>query len=85
MIISASKGGLIWGNSHAEGGIKGFVKNTGALLEMENGEAILNRNSMSMKTEIECTGTPAGIASKINEMGGGVGFSNDGNCEIKTK
>lgn len=63
-IQSMAKGGIIKGNSHAQGGVK-VNSNT----EAEGGEAILNKKSMSI---------PAfrSLASAINVAGGGVSFDN---------
>lgn len=85
MIVSAKQGGIIYGADHENGGIKGFVKNSGALIEIENNEIILNRKVSESDEIISCTGTPGGIASKINEMTGGVRFNDNANCEIKQK
>ena len=57
-----AKGGILKGPSHAQGGI--YLSN-GA--NVEGGEAIINKRSMA-NPQLR------GIASRINEMGGGVSF-----------
>lgn len=53
-------GGLITGPSHENGGV---------MRELEGGEAVINARSMSMPGV-------RGIASRLNELGGGVAFDN---------
>lgn len=78
------KGGLAYGNSHANGGIPLTVASTGQKIEIEGGEGVVNKKSMQMNTKLSFEGkkmTPCQIISKINQMGGGVKFK----CEdVKT-
>ena len=62
-------GGMVYGNSHAAGGVKFNVG--GRVVELEGGEAVINKKSTSMyRNEL----------SAINEAGGGVNFSTDSYC-----
>jgi hypothetical protein len=62
-------GGVFKGPSHEDGGIPVLNKTTGKMLEVEGGEAIINKNSTEMFKP---------ILSKINEVGGGVKFAEGG-------
>lgn len=75
-------GGYAVGPSHDEGGIPGYVKTTGQTIEFEGGESIINKRSMSMNEKVVCEGTPKGVASAVNMLGGGVKFSEEGTCKI---
>jgi len=80
-----SKGGLAYGNSHDKGGMPMVVKSTGQNIEIEGGESVINKRSMQMKDKVEFEGermTPCEVASKINEMGGGVKFKCEDVAEI---
>jgi hypothetical protein len=69
------KGGLTIGPSHAEGGIPMVVKSTGQKVELEGGEGVINKASMSDNRTYKVEGTPRQIASAINEIdGNGVQF-----------
>lgn len=81
--IDGTKGGLLEGASHRNGGIKGRLKSTGETIEMQGTESIINGNSMQMNERVVCEGTPAGVASAVNELGGGVEFNRNGSCIIK--
>ena len=81
--IDGTKGGILEGASHKKGGIKGRLRSTGETVEMQGKESIINSNSMQMKNIVECEGTPAGVASAVNELGGGVEFDRNGRCIIK--
>ena len=64
-----AKGGITKGKSHKEGGIPMVVKSTGQKVELEGGEGVINKRSMSDKTLHEFEGeklTKCEIASKIN-------------------
>ena len=76
-------GGYLVGNSHADGGIK--IQTPEGQIEAEGGETILNKRAMSLDDEFVCKGTPKDIASKINEMEGGVSWSDSGSCELVKK
>ena len=81
--VNGADGGLLEGKSHAEGGIKALVVDSGMRVELEGSEAILNKRSLAMNETIICQGTPKGVASAINELNGnGVKFSDDGTCKI---
>lgn len=71
------KGGLAYGNSHDNGGIKATVASTGQSIEYEGGEGVINKRSMQIEKTYTFNGkklTPCEIVSEINEMGGGVKF-----------
>jgi hypothetical protein len=76
-------GGLLVGNSHADGGIK--ITTPEGKIEAEGGEVIVNKRVMALDEEFVCTGTPKDITSKINEMEGGVSWSDKGSCRIVKK
>tara|TARA_R110002096_G_scaffold111202_6_gene242839 strand:+ start:2967 stop:6467 length:3501 start_codon:yes stop_codon:yes gene_type:complete len=59
-----AKGGMVYGNSHAQGGEKFAVG--GRVVELEGGEAVINKRSSAMF---------GGALSAMNEAGGGVSFS----------
>lgn len=76
-IFVYGKGGLLYGNSHANGGIPLLNKSTNSMIEVEGGEGVLNKRSMQMTKKMEFEGeklTACEIISKINVMGGGVKF-----------
>ena len=76
-----AKGGLTKGKSHKEGGIPMTVKSTGQKIEVEGGEGIVNKHSMSSDKKYEYEGkekTTCEIVSDLNQKeGDGVGFSCD--------
>lgn len=59
---NAKKGGLFVGDSHAEGGIPAIVTDTGQPIEVEGGEAIINKKATALHWE---------ELSKINQSAGG--------------
>ena len=70
-------GGITYGKSHAEGGIKVHNKGTGETLEVEGGESVTNKRTMAMTDKVEFNGekmTPCEVISELNQMGGGVAF-----------
>ena len=70
-----NKGGFTKGPSHKDGGIKMVVKSTGQSVELEGGEGVINKKSMSDNKTYKVEGTPRQIASAINEIdGNGVRF-----------
>ena len=84
-VFDGQKGGLLIGPQHTQGGIPTVVKVTGDKLNVQGGEAIINEANLQIKDQYNCTGTPAGIASAINELNGmGVKFADGGNC-VKIK
>ena len=73
-------GGITYGESHANGGIKVQNKSTGEMLEVEGGEGVVNKRSMASDKMIKLNGKQMSICeavSKLNEMEGGVKFSCD--------
>jgi hypothetical protein len=74
-------GGLTKGKSHAKGGIKMVVKDTGQKIEVEGGEGIINKYVMSDKRKYDFRGqkkTACEIASDLNQQtGDGVKFNCD--------
>lgn len=72
--LKAKKGILLKGKRHYEGGIP---------VEVEDGEMIINRKSGKIKDRIICEGTGEGIGSALNELGGGVKWSNEGKCKVE--
>lgn len=66
-VLPAKEGGMIQGNSHANGGVKFSVG--GAIHEAEGGEVIINRKSSAMYRP---------LLSQINQAGGGVAFAHGG-------
>lgn len=82
--VDASKGGIINGPSHENGGVKADTK-AGEKLELEGGEIILTAEVKNIQDKYVCEGTPSGIASEINsKIGSGVSFSDSGICRLKT-
>jgi len=68
-------GGIVKGKLHTEGGEKFKLKNTDTVVELEADEGVINRRSMLSREKMTVTGTPCEIASKINQVGGGVKFN----------
>lgn len=81
--VDGTKGGKLEGRFHRDGGIEGVINGSRKTVEMEKGEYVLTKNVGQIKTEYVCEGTPAGIASSVNQIGGGVKFDRNGNCRIK--
>ena len=81
-----AKGGFTKGPSHKEGGIPMTVKSTGQKIEVEGGEGIINKHSMSDNRKYTVSGTPKQIASAINEIdGNGVSFDQGANIKMYAK
>jgi hypothetical protein len=81
-----AKGGFTKGPSHADGGIPMTVKSTGQKIEVEGGEAIINKKSMADNRTYRVEGTPREIASAINEIdGNGVSFDKGANITLFKK
>ena len=68
-IVKFNSGGILNGPSHEDGGIPAYVKGSGRPLELEGGEAIINKKSTEMFKP---------LLSKINEKGGGIRFEEGG-------
>jgi hypothetical protein len=68
-ISTYANGGIIDGPSHKDGGVKFAVG--GQVNELEGGEGVINKRSMSIPGIAQA-------ASFLNQMGGGVAFSNNG-------
>lgn len=81
--IDGTKGGILEGASHRNGGIKGRLRSTGETIEMEGNENILTSNVNRIKGAYICQGTLGGISSAVNEEAGGVEFDRNGSCVIK--
>tara|TARA_R110002110_G_scaffold81880_3_gene212876 strand:+ start:103 stop:3102 length:3000 start_codon:yes stop_codon:yes gene_type:complete len=64
-----SRGGIVSGNSHLNGGVSFAVG--GSIAELEGNEGVLNKTSMS-NPSIRAQ------ASRLNQMGGGVAFADGG-------
>ncbi len=67
-----SDGGLLVGESHKEGGIKGVNTSTHEPIEVEGGEVIIKKESVKKKGVKVRKGTNKKILSDINEETGGV-------------
>ena len=67
IIDTFANGGMVYGNSHAQGGEKFAVG--GRVVELEGGEAVINKRSTSMFR---------GQLSAMNAAGGGVKFADGG-------
>jgi hypothetical protein len=76
-------GGYLVGNSHSDGGIK--IKTPEGQIEAEGGEVIINKRVLAKDEKFVCEGTPKEITSKINEMEGGVSWSETGSCKLVRK
>lgn len=76
-------GGELHGPSHAQGGID--IITPEGKISAEGGETILNKRSMASEEHVVCEGTPKEVASKINELEGGVSFSPGGTCKVVSK
>lgn len=74
------KGGITYGKSHAEGGIKVKNASTGDMLEVEGGEGIVNKRSMASDKKVKLNGKDMSLCeavSQLNQMEGGVQFNCD--------
>lgn len=80
--VDGSKGGILDGPSHRNGGIKAVIRSNGEKIELQGGEDILTSEVNKIKDRYICEGTPGGIASSLNVIGGGVKFDDNGNCII---
>jgi hypothetical protein len=78
-----NNGGMLVGNSHTDGGIK--IKTPEGQIEAEGGEVIVNKRALSLEDKFVCEGTPREITSKVNEMEGGVSWSETGSCRLVKK
>ena len=68
-----TKGGLLKGKSHDEGGVKAIVVDANNKpVELEKDEVIITKKAVADTKERTLTGTNAEILSKINQSGGGV-------------
>ena len=66
------KGGILYGKSHAQGGIKAVVTDAGNKeVELEGGEAVVKKSALKDKTVKTLTGTNAQILNLINTRAGG--------------
>lgn len=72
--VKLKKGGIVKGKLHSEGGVKFKLTGTDTVVELEADEGVINRRAMLSKEKMTVTGTPCEIASKINQVGGGVKF-----------
>lgn len=81
-IVSGKNGGILSGPSHKDGGIDAIIRSSGGKISLEGEEAIINKRSMGMNVNIVCEGTPSGVASAVNELGGGLQFDANGRCYI---
>jgi hypothetical protein len=76
---SIKKGGITYGPSHDDGGIKVLNKATNTMLEVEGGELVLNKQVAALDTKVNLNGkemTPCEAASELNQMAGnGVAFN----------
>ncbi len=83
MSNDGKQGGVLKGKTHNEGGMDAVVTNDGnRAIEVETEEVILTAPAMKSEAHVICEGTPKGVASAINEHGGGVKFSDEGNCKV---
>lgn len=71
--FTGARGGMIEGKSHAQGGEKYYSDDQD--VELEGGEAVINKKSINDDKTYTFTGTPRQIASAINSLdGNGVEF-----------
>jgi hypothetical protein len=73
--LSYGTGGIVRGKRHVDGGEKFLIKNSDTIIELEDMEGVINRNSMLSKEKYALFGTPCEIASQLNQIGGGVKFN----------
>jgi hypothetical protein len=64
-----NSGGVLYGPSHKDGGIPAYVRGSSSLLELEGGEAIINKKYTEMFKP---------VLSEINKKGGGIEFEKGG-------
>jgi hypothetical protein len=64
-----NNGGILNGPSHKDGGIPAYIKGSNNMLELEGGEAIINKKSTEMFKP---------YLSEINKKGGGIEFEKGG-------
>lgn len=83
--VDGSEGGLLYGPSHKQGGIKTIIKSTGEIVELQGGEYILPTDEMNIQEKYTCEGTPREIANAINNLRNGINFPDNGRCIIKNK
>ena len=76
--LGYADGGITIGPSHAQGGIKFNVGDSGQVVELEGEEGVLKKTAMQDQKEYTITGDPRTIASCLNEMHGGKNFRNSG-------
>jgi hypothetical protein len=69
-----AKGGKLGGRSHSEGGNPILDGSGRKIAEIEKGEGIINKKTMSDRRNYTLSGTPSQIASTINRLHGGVGW-----------
>lgn len=81
--VDGSRGGILDGPSHRDGGIDGVINGRRGKIELEGNEAVINKNSLRINESLICEGSASGIASAINKLGGGVEFDKNGTCTIK--
>ena len=76
---SIKKGGITYGPSHDDGGIKVLNKATNTMLEVEGGELVVNKQVAALDTKVNLNGkdmTPCEAVSELNQMAGnGVAFN----------
>lgn len=78
-----ARGGMLTGPDHAHGGIK--YAYGGNIVELEGGEAVLNKRSMESGDFLTLSGTPRQIASDLNSYNGyGVRFAAGGYTPAST-
>jgi hypothetical protein len=68
------RGGMVKGNSHAQGGEDFVVENTGQTVELEGGEAVIMKKAVNSDKKYEFEGKrvkPKQILNKINQDQGG--------------
>lgn len=71
-----ARGGKLGGRLHSEGGNPIMDGNGNKIAEIERGEGIINRRSMTDNRTYTLSGTPSQIASTINGMHGGIRWEN---------
>ncbi|MCC6721763.1 MAG: hypothetical protein IT243_06130 [Bacteroidia bacterium] len=77
-----TKGGIVEGNTHEDGGVPAIIKETDTPIEVEKDETVINATSMKDEDTYTVTGTPIQIASAINAIdGNGVDFAKGAEIE----
>lgn len=69
--IKLQAGGVLYGNSHAQGGVPIWVKASGGVVEAEGGELIVNKNIWSRPDYVKAI-------SRMNALTGGRDFASGG-------